>query len=319
MGSVTHIPVTGRKINSTDYHEEHLLDLDTTDITDALGYVPVNKAGDTMTGNLLVRGNELQVGPLIGTAQDGLITINNTKTYSGFWLKSRDTAGGSELLDGLITSFRGYGLILSGDPALSLRISGDEIAQISSTGMNIATGKALTVPDEAYGPAWNGKTEVPTKNAVYDALAASHAFRGALVYQTASQTGANYFTGAPVAIPWDAESYDTDSIHDNATNNTRLTVPAGVTKVRLVGGASISNSTSGNFHELSVYKNGSLSYPGMAGHRSEVTVTGAGVPISSPVLDVVAGDYFEMRLTSETDTAIDLNSPRTWFAMEIIA
>jgi hypothetical protein len=144
-------------------------------------------------------------------------------------------------------------------------------------------------------------------------------FRGALVYQASSQTGANYFTGAPVAIPFDAESYDTDLIHDNVTNNTRLTVPAGVTKVRLSGCASISNSTSGNFHELTIYKNGSLTYNGSPANRAEVTVTGHGLQIVTPVLDVTAGDYFELKLSSETDTSIDLNSPRTWFAMEIVA
>ena len=44
MGSVLHIPVAGRKINKTDYHAEHLLDLDAADIEEALGYVPADAA-----------------------------------------------------------------------------------------------------------------------------------------------------------------------------------------------------------------------------------------------------------------------------------
>lgn len=44
MGSVSHIPVVGRKINKTDYAALHLLDLDPSDIEEALGYVPADAA-----------------------------------------------------------------------------------------------------------------------------------------------------------------------------------------------------------------------------------------------------------------------------------
>jgi hypothetical protein len=139
-------------------------------------------------------------------------------------------------------------------------------------------------------------------------------FRGALVYQAASQIGANYTTAT--AVPFDAEDYDTEGFHDNASSNTRLTVTSGISKVKLKGGISISNSTSGTFHELYIAKNGSITYAGMPASRTEVTVTGTNIFIVSPTLRVTPGDYFELFLTSETDTAIDLNSPRCWFSIE---
>lgn len=38
-------------------------------------------------------------------------------------------------------------------------------------------------------------------------------------------------------IPFDGEVYDTDAFHDNASNNTRLTIPAGLDGVYVIGGS----------------------------------------------------------------------------------
>jgi hypothetical protein len=57
------------------------------------------------------------------------------------------------------------------------------------------------------------------------------AFRGALVQLTADEAVA---ASTDAAIPWDAIVYDTDAFW-SAGNPTRLTVPAGVSKVRLKG------------------------------------------------------------------------------------
>lgn len=47
-------------------------------------------------------------------------------------------------------------------------------------------------------------------------------FSGARVYSSTNQSIAN---DTSVTIPFDSESYDTDSYHDNSTNNDRLTIP----------------------------------------------------------------------------------------------
>ena len=49
-------------------------------------------------------------------------------------------------------------------------------------------------------------------------------FIGASAYRTVSQ---NISNATETALTFDAENYDTDSFHDNSTNNTRMTVPAG--------------------------------------------------------------------------------------------
>ena len=151
---------------------------------------------------------------------------------------------------------------------------------------------------------------------LYEPLGGS-GFRGALVKKTADQTAADYTTRT--AIAWDGETYDTDAIHDNATNNTRLTVPTGVTYVRLSAGIQIVNFTADLWMRLSLQKNGSLNYDGSTQANTEAGITTLYLNLMSPVLPVTAGDYFEITLQVETDTSIDITAARTWFAMEIVA
>ncbi|MGZ8337918.1 MAG: hypothetical protein ACXWU1_14775, partial [Allosphingosinicella sp.] len=57
--------------------------------------------------------------------------------------------------------------------------------------------------------------------------AAGHSHRNAcMVRKAADQTAANYSAGGFVA--WDQEVYDDGGWHNNAVNNSRLTVPSGV-------------------------------------------------------------------------------------------
>lgn len=141
-------------------------------------------------------------------------------------------------------------------------------------------------------------------------------FRGCLA-SSAGQTGVNYSAGADVPLAA-ADDYDTDSIHDPVTNNTRLTTPSGVTKVRLVGCVSISNVTANSDTYISILKNGGFSY---TGYPATIVDTSSTVPrgmISSPVLTVVGGtDYFTLNLTC-ADSSIDVTAGQTWFAMEIL-
>lgn len=58
------------------------------------------------------------------------------------------------------------------------------------------------------------------------------------------------------AIAWDAEDYDTDSMHDNVTNNTRITfATAGIYRVTV--GLSVTHGGTTSALDLSIYGNGS--------------------------------------------------------------
>lgn len=140
-------------------------------------------------------------------------------------------------------------------------------------------------------------------------------FRGALVKKNANQTGANYVGGANVA--WDGESYDTSGFHDNVTNNSRLTVPSGVSRVRLGAQMRFTNGTAGEFSALTINKNG-LGYEGQP-YLVIASPTGAGSnQVSSPVLSVSPGDYFEANFQIQTDTSVDIQAGLSWFSIEVV-
>lgn len=141
-------------------------------------------------------------------------------------------------------------------------------------------------------------------------------FRGALIYKGSDQTAANFTT--LTAMTFDSESYDTEGFHDTVSNTSRLTVPAGVTKVRLTGHARVSSHTANKYTSLFISKNGSYSYVGQVGQVMYSDLTVVEVAVTSPVLDVTAGDYFELGLEIETDTSVTVEGTRTWFAMEVI-
>ena len=145
---------------------------------------------------------------------------------------------------------------------------------------------------------------------------AASAFRGALVTKASDQTGANFTSGGQVA--WDSEVYDTDGFHDNVTNNTRITIPSGVSKVRLQAAIRFSALTVNLIAHLRIYENGTDIWAGSAHNSSLVSLTDYSTQIETPVIDVVAGDYFEVRLVQYTDTSITIVADRSWFAIEVI-
>lgn len=143
-------------------------------------------------------------------------------------------------------------------------------------------------------------------------------FRGALVKKAADQTTANYTAGAAVA--WDAETYDTDSIHDNSTNNSRLTVPSGVTKVRLNATVVIDLVTTGLYTTLIIRKNGSNAYDGAGSCINLADNFNVGrLNVTTAVLSVSSGDYFEAYVLIQTDTSVTIVAAQSSFSMEIIA
>ena len=146
---------------------------------------------------------------------------------------------------------------------------------------------------------------------------AQTAFRGALVNKTANQSTVN---DATTVITFDAETYDTTDIHDNSINNDRLTVPTGVTKVRLTAVCTWASSSIG-FRECFIAKNGSnAEYKGRGYAMVEANETSGGVNgvnIAGSVIEVIAGDYFQLR-ARQNATTLDVTAANTWFAMEII-
>ena len=102
----------------------------------------------------------------------------------------------------------------------------------------------------------------------------------------------NLVNAAVTAFPWDAEEDDDLGFHDNVTQNTRLTVPAGQGGWYLVQGCLASAGAITSRFLVTVRKNGS----DIKGATSELVGSGSGSPALpfSAVVELAATDYIDV-------------------------
>jgi hypothetical protein len=147
--------------------------------------------------------------------------------------------------------------------------------------------------DARLGVGTNGQTLVADSTASTGLkwatpAASTPTFVGASVYKPSVQTLSN---ATYTAITFAGETFDTDSFHDNATNNTRMTIPTGKGGKYLVTAeiAYVNNATGQRI--LLLYKNGvSVMINQVAGVSASID---AYIPFAF-VVSVVAGDYLEL-------------------------
>lgn len=137
-----------------------------------------------------------------------------------------------------------------------------------------------------------------------------------MVRKDVDQVAVDYMTAA-VNVAWNQEVYDDGGWHDNVTNNSRLTVPSGVSRVRVGGTIVASASTASIMMSLGITKGSSASFDGRAGHavtNSPNSLTRASV--STGPIPVVAGDYFELQFQVTTDNSINITAGQSNFWIE---
>lgn len=137
-------------------------------------------------------------------------------------------------------------------------------------------------------------------------------FKGA----KATLTGAFATSSSEAAITWASEDFDTDAFHDNVTNNTRITIPAGITKVILTCNIDTGTPASGVI-QITIRKNGEA-FPGRAG-QSEIDA-GAGselLSLSTGPIDVVEGDFFEVFAFSGVAGLVDATTGSHFTVMAV--
>jgi hypothetical protein len=151
-------------------------------------------------------------------------------------------------------------------------------------------------------------------------IGSATSFRGALAYKTAAQSISN---STWTTVTFDAEDYDTSSIYTSGSP-TRMTVPTGVTRIRLAAQISMQNIASGECR-LNIKKNGVTfstdSFVG--GAHGTVAIATPHVNVTTPVITVSPTDYFEVECWQSSGSAKNIasnakNGKITWFTMEII-
>ena len=134
---------------------------------------------------------------------------------------------------------------------------------------------------------------------------------GAVVTRASDATAQNY--SAATAITFDTETYDSGGWHDTSSNTDRLTVPSGVSYVRLRG--QIGLDFIGDDRTLSVFKNGAELTPACK-RNDEDDVMPYAMQVLTPVLPVTPGDYFTLIFDSALDISVTVFAASTWFAIE---
>lgn len=142
-------------------------------------------------------------------------------------------------------------------------------------------------------------------------------FSGAMVRKASDLTGVDY-TGTGVVITWDTEIYDVGGWHDTVTNNSRMTVPTGVTKVNLSAQIRLTNVTANTLTQVNIFKNGSVVYSGSAVQDTYSTATTRNMSVTTLGVECVAGDYFEVMVFSGSDTSLDLIATRSTFTIQAV-
>lgn len=187
--------------------------------------------------------------------------------------------------------------------AASLDVKDEGTSVVAATSALNFTGAGVTVTDGGGGQA---NVSVPGL--------ATTSFRGALVHLAANQTIPD---ATETVLSYPTEVYDTDNWHDGV-NPQRLTVPAGITRVRLSVGVQFSLNSTG-YRTVALKKNGSGLIPGTGGSRANaLTGLGTAITLTSAVLEVTAGDYFEVFVLQNSGVPLDVTSlaSLTWFAIE---
>lgn len=178
---------------------------------------------------------------------------------------------------------------------------------------SVANGKVLTLDGdlEVTGQVPNG------------------AIRGCLLSTTvATSTTSGLF----VDINWNGEDYDTDSLHDNVTNNSRITIPAALNgkRVQLLGNANLrvlSTDPVETFRwDLMTSLNGNSFHA--FSPRNTIMITSRAITeffylqvLSQPIV-VSTGDYFELTSFQDSSNAKSVTGSGTGvytnFALKVL-
>lgn len=135
---------------------------------------------------------------------------------------------------------------------------------------------------------------------------------GTLGFCRLRKSGTQSITTTLTALSFDTEDADTFGFHDNAVNNTRITIPSGVTMVNLGGTVRI-NTASQSAVDALVRKNGSSAvnygYQRIFGVSS---VTVRSVSLTTGPIVVVPGDYFEFYYAGDVNTTVSASDTAFW-------
>lgn len=141
------------------------------------------------------------------------------------------------------------------------------------------------------------------------------AFKGALALVTVNKSIPN---DVLTILDFDSTVYDTNAFWSGA-NPSRFTIPAGISKVVITLGVVFALNGTG-YRLAALFKNNSSFSGGFRESQNAIGTTADSFSTVSPVLDVVQGDFFDIRIRQNSGANLDVSSGgQTYFGIHVIA
>lgn len=239
----------------------------------------------------------------------GKIVIANN-VISGF-----GAAAGANLAHGIQTSFQNK-LSIHGNVIVDAKDRGINVQD--STDVNVAGN---TIIGGAFGLVINNCTRVfegpnqiqgtsGTARSISSSTAVSHLVdKRVRVGKTAVQSIPNTTS---TVVTWDTEAFDPDSMHDNATNNSRLTINTEGTY--LIGASVLFATNAVGFRQVEILINGVAVTPFVS------VAAAAGNPttvVAAQTHALVVTDYVEVQVHQNSGGALDVQIASAFYAHRI--
>ena len=112
-----------------------------------------------------------------------------------------------------------------------------------------------------------------------------------------------------ILVAFTTEEFDTNGFHDNSTNNSRLTIPAGYAGKYIVAAYCNNPNTPGSYQLLRLFKNGSLyTTGGVYGGEYVRNSTGSGNTAFgfSQTITTAAADYWEIKYQQNSTETVNM-------------
>ena len=195
--------------------------------------------------------------------------------------------------------------ISGGGTSGTVTITNSMATEITAAGdVIVGTGSGTfdNLPIGTTGQVLTADTTVSPYKVKWAAPAAG-GFVGVALYKnnSTSFTSPNY-----TVIPWNEEEFDTNTFHDNATNNTRITIPSGKAGYyEITAQATISSANTSGSRALVLFKNGTL-YKSEYGNVSGA-YAGAGQDYTlnfTYTLNLAVADYIEVKYYQNSGVTI---------------
>jgi hypothetical protein len=191
-------------------------------------------------------------------------------------------AGATSIVTANITDLRTMANILNACPAFGSTTQRDQFIPVPYAGQNVQIVTGTTNRFMSYdGTAWRDLPSISRIHGVH----LGHTLQQVINNVTPTVSGLNY------------EFYDSDNYHSTVTNNSRITIPAGLAGMYAVNGYIRYDSSSVTSPILGIYVNGSA-VTRMIGQTGPF----AAIAISA-TLPLAAGDYIELFTYHSTGAA----------------